>query len=121
LARQRILTIEKDNGSKVVSAFSPLFQSAFEKMVTQCPQLCKSLDILAKKADIAKDMEELNKIEDELIKLRDAESKRLAQGEKDETDALRRRRNLLHQKMVDWNAKLEKKEMELKQIESRVV
>ncbi len=57
-------------------------------------------------------MEELVKIEEELIKLKDGESKG------DKSPAIKQRRELLYDKLVYLNTKLEKKEKDARIIEN---
>ncbi len=112
LLKNNFLRVQKKNGVKVVTAFSPLYFTAFTKMVSDSPQLKKALDLLEKKADIAKDMDELAKIEEELIKLRDTQLGGTAVPE-----SVKKRRDQLYEKMAFVNSKLEKKEKEYREIE----
>jgi hypothetical protein len=113
LVKSNILSIQQVNGVKTVTAFSPLLYTAFEKIVSQAPQLRKGLDLIEKKADINKDMEELVKVEEELIKLKDGESK-----QDKSAAAIKQRRELLFDKLIYLNTKLEKKEKEARTIEN---
>lgn len=114
LVKSNILSIQTINGVKTITAFSPLYYAAFEKIVNQAPQLRKGLDLIEKKADINKDMEELVKIEEELIKLKDGETKQ----DKYPAPAIKQRRELLFDKLIYLNTKLEKKEKEARAIEN---
>jgi hypothetical protein len=112
LIKLRILSADKQGGTLYVSSFSPLYFRAFEKLVNHSPKLRKGLDILALKADIAKDMDEINKIEEELIKLRNTE-----EGSSYQAEAVRKRRDLLHAQLLEFNSRAEKKEIELRAVE----
>lgn len=113
LVRENIFYVDMQHGIKKVVAPSPLFQSTFHKMVQNSPKLRRGLDIVEKKADINKDLDELTKLEEELIRLKDAES------EKDPSSmtALKARRLLLDSKMEAINERLGKKEKELRDLE----
>jgi len=50
LLKNNILRVQKKSGIKVVTAFSPLYLTAFQKMVNETPQLKKALDLLEKKS-----------------------------------------------------------------------
>jgi len=113
LLKNNILRVQKKSGIKVVTAFSPLYLTAFQKMVNETPQLKKALDLLEKKADIAKDMEELAKVEEELIKLHDTQVGSTV------PDSVKKRRDQLYEKLAYINTRIEKKERDYR--ENRII
>jgi hypothetical protein len=114
LVRENIFYVDMKHGSKKVVAPSPLFQSTFQKMVQFSPKLRRGLDIVEKKADINKDLDEMTKLEEEFIRLKDSES----ENDPSAMKALQARRLLLDAKMESINKRLEKKEKELRDLEN---
>ena len=110
LIKSNILSIQRRDGVPMVTTFSPLYFAAFERIVN-VPQLKKGLDLLEKKADIGKDMEEVVKVEDELVKLQDSAGDWSAA-------AIKQRKELLYDKLIYLNNKLEKKEKDARRIEN---
>ncbi len=69
------------------------------------------MDIIEIKSDMAKDMDELNKIEDELIKLNEGAGA-------GSSDAIAKRRTVLHNRVAQLSTKLEKMENALRAVEA---
>jgi len=116
LIKERILSIQSCDGTNSVCAYSNLYLKAFEKIVNESPKLRRGLDILEKKTDIAKDIEELNKVEEELIRLKKGI---LEYYSENFSSSVSKRREQLFRNMKDIAARLEKKEAELKALEAK--
>lgn len=107
LVKEKLIHIKRVEGRKVVSPVSILHQSAMEQMVHTWP-IKRSLDILEKKTEINSTTEEVKRIEEELVRLNEAERRGLD---------LYMRRNTLNKRLVDLNKILDKKTNELKALE----
>ena len=115
LVKEKLFLMQKQSGGVTyITAFSPLYFRAFEKLVQESPKLRKGLDILAQKADIQKDMDEMYKIEEELIKLRSAQE---GVNNQEFLQALDKRRKQLSSQLIEVNSRLEKKEGDLRVME----
>jgi len=115
LVKENLISILKLNGNMVVTACCPLDLSAFRRIVKESPELGIALDILEKRAEIAKEANEVRIIEEELIKISDAESR----ARNEDALAIFRRRKLLSGRMDLYNQTLEKKEEQLRKIEAK--
>jgi len=116
LVKQKILSVERVAGVKTVLACSPVFQRAFEQMVNNSKKFSKGMNIMEKKADITKDMIEMDKVEQELSKLRETE---LADIRFIPAEPVLKRKQAIYKKMLVLSEQLEKKEDELLQLASQ--
>ena len=114
LIEEEILALHKENGVRTLTAYSTLYNSAFKKMV-ESPKLRIALDILEKKADLTKDMDEISKVEDELVKLARSESD--SSSRQIDVESLKKRRETLFLKLLELNPKAATKEKEIKDLE----
>ncbi|GAM18591.1 hypothetical protein SAMD00019534_017660 [Acytostelium subglobosum LB1] len=99
-----ILGFSSHNNERVVTAYSPLYNAAFKQMVEDI-EFCVGMDIFTQKARIDEEMTKLNKVEEELIKLKTLSSSKWFEG-----DTVKVRRQLLEEKMIDHVSKIEGRE-----------
>ncbi len=106
-----------------MTASSPLFLAAFQRLLHSA-KLKRSLDILEKKFDIIKELDELNKLEEEMVRLRRGEVEGSKVGNqrggdlKIEWVAIETRMRDVNAKMIAIGKRLEKKEKELRDLEN---
>eukprot|EP01133_Synstelium_polycarpum_P019424 gene19424-23259_t len=103
-----ILRFQSIDNERMVTAYSPLYRSAFKQMVDDI-EFCVGMDIFAQKARIEEEMAKLSKVEDELLKL-----KNLKSGNWFDASAFQKRRTLLEEKAKDHVSKIETREKILK-------
>lgn len=118
LVQQKILSVKRVEGVDMVTAHSPLYLCAFKQLIYNSPQLARGLNMLEKKNDISKDMEEIHAIEEELLKLKSGQAKIT---DVIQEQSLTERRNALAKRLIALNQKVEKKAAELRELEESKV
>ncbi|EGG25056.1 hypothetical protein DFA_03302 [Cavenderia fasciculata] len=103
-----LLRFQSINNERMVTAYSPLYRSAFKAMVDDL-EFCVGMDIFAQKSRIEEELNKLSKVEDELLKL-----KNLSANEWFESAAFKKRRVLLEDKMKEHVSKIDTREKILK-------
>jgi len=103
-----ILRFQNIDNERMVTAYSPLYTSAFKQMVNDI-EFAVGIDILVQKSRIEEEMAKLNKVEDELLKIKNLISQSWL-----EPHIIKKRRELLEDKMKDHVSKIEKREAILK-------
>lgn len=112
LIEDNLLGISKDKGSRLVSSPSTLYHSAFRNMLAN-GRLRLMMDMQEKKSDLNKDLDEVQKIEDELTKLQRAESEKI----NDAMIAIAKRREALQLRLAELVPKIAQKEKEYRALE----
>eukprot|EP01132_Coremiostelium_polycephalum_P003300 gene3300-4133_t len=108
LINHGILRFQSIDNERMVTAYSPLYCSAFKQMVEDL-EFHVGMDILVQKSRIEEELAKLSKVEDELLKI-----KTLSESNWFEPAAIKKRRVLLEDKMKDHVAKIEVRENILK-------
>ncbi|EGC35068.1 hypothetical protein DICPUDRAFT_47921 [Dictyostelium purpureum] len=103
-----ILRFQSIDNERKVTAYSPLYCAAFKQMVNDL-EFNVGMDILVQKARIEEELSKLSKVEDELIKLKNLTSQTWF-----EPTSVKKRRELLEDKLKDHVTKIETRENILK-------
>ncbi|KAN0029885.1 hypothetical protein ACTA71_008022 [Dictyostelium dimigraforme] len=108
LISSNLLRFQNVDNERKVTAYSPLYCSAFKQMVNDL-EFNVGMDILVQKARIEEELSKLSKVEDELLKIKNLTSKSWF-----EPLSIKKRRILLEDKLKDHVAKIEHRENILK-------
>jgi len=109
----RIISNRETNKLEAVTAFSPLYLSAFRKMVKN-QKMSAGIGIVVKKFELEQETAKMTKILDELVKLRSLVYRSLL-GDT-ESVAVAERRKMLEFKLQEYNQKLSRLEKELTEL-----
>ncbi|KAM9969370.1 hypothetical protein ACTFIR_001204 [Dictyostelium discoideum] len=108
LISSNLLRFQNVDNERKVTAYSPLYCSAFKQMVNDL-EFNVGMDVLVQKARIEEELSKLSKVEDELLKIKNLTSKSWF-----EPLSIKKRRILLEDKLKDHVAKIEHRENILK-------